>query len=164
MYFSTELWHKRLESEYKAMCCFPVNRLFSWRVEPGQRPPRVRTYRVTYHVKTLVKHGTRMVPQYKTEVLITLPDSPSLRPTARIVGGEPPWHPNVYVDARICIGRFWDEPHVWRLVLKIGKLLAFDPETADVTSAANPAALADFTANVALCRGSQPDFPTPIEY
>ena len=87
MLMTAAQWNLRQENEYKAMCAFPINKLFSWKIAPGQSVPRCRAYRVTYNVKTMVKDGNKLKPQEKTEVLITLSDNPGGAPTARIVGG-----------------------------------------------------------------------------
>ena len=142
---SAAQWNEKLRQEYEAMCAFPINGLFSWKVERGQRPPRVMAYRVTYKVRTLVKDGNVLRPQRWTEVLITIPDSPGATPTASIVGGGIPFHPNIYTSGTFCLGDMWvKEPHLWKLVINIGKVLAFDPIHTNPKSAANGAAATDW--------------------
>lgn len=89
MLMSAAQWNLRLENEYRAMCAFPINSLFSWKITAGQSTPRVKSYIITYHVKTMVKSRIGLKVQDKTEVLITMSDSwsnikihNSLRPRA----------------------------------------------------------------------------------
>lgn len=91
-----------------------------------------------HNVKTMVKDGNKLKPQEKTEVLITLSDNPGGAPTARIVGGSIPFHPNIYSNGNFCLGDMWaKEPILWKLVINIGKVLAFDPAHTNPNSPAN---------------------------
>lgn len=169
MIMSTAQWNLRLESEYKAMCAFPITNLFSWKLEPGQKVPRVKAYRITYNVKTMVKIDGHMKVQEKTEVLITLPDSPGGAPVAKIVGGLIPFHPNIYTCGNFCIGNMWNkEPVLWKLVINIGKVLAFDPAHTNPDSPANGKAASDWNEKQSRIHKPYPcgriDFPHPVGY
>ena len=169
MIMSAAQWNLRLENEYRAMCAFPINSLFSWKIAAGQNTPRVKAYSVTYYVKTMVKDGIRLKPQNKTQVLITLPDSPSGAPIARIVEGNIPFHPNIFHSGNFCLGDIWEkEPHLWKLVINIGKILAFDPDHTNPNSPANGDAATDWRAKQSGIRKHYPcgriDFPHPVGY
>lgn len=127
MLMTAAQWNLRLENQYREMCAFPINNLFSWKVAPGQDIPRCKAYLVTYNVRTMVKDGARLKPQERTEVLYTLPDSPSGAPEAHIVGGSIPFHPNIYRNGSFCLGDIWINcgERLWKLVIDIGKVLAF---------------------------------------
>lgn len=160
-------WGIRLENEYKAMCAFPINSRFSWSIAPGQKPPRVKAYYVTYYVKTKVTKAGKY--QNRTKVVITLSEAPGGAPTVRIIEGEYPFHPNVYENGVICFGNMWDkEPILWKLVLNIGKLLAFDPEHTNPDSPANRAARDDWNEKQSKLRKPYPCdsviFPHPVGY
>ena len=149
MLISASTWNLRLSHEFEAMQAFPVCDLFSWKIEPRQKPPAVKAYRVTYNVKTMIR-------------------SPAGKPAARIVGGAIPFHPNVYPNGDFCIGDFWEkDPSLWHLVIRLGKVLAFSPDCTNPNSAANPAAAADWNQKM---RTSKPypcgrvDFPHPVGY
>ncbi len=172
MLVSAFTWNLRLRHEFEAMQAFPICDLFSWKVESCQKPPVVKAYRVTYHVKTMIcsSDGT-LRPQFRTEVLITMPENPADKPTARIVGGAIPYHPNIYPNGDFCIGNFWEkDPSLWHLVIRLGKVLAFSPDCTNPNSPANPAAAADW--NQKMCTSSRrkpypcgrTDFPHPIGY
>ena len=167
MLMTTAQWNIRLENEYKAMCAFPINSRFSWSVVPGQKPPRVKAYYVTYYVKTKVTKAGKI--QNRTKVLITLSETPGGAPTVRIIEGEYPFHPNVYENGGICLGNMWNkEPILWKLVINIGKLLAFDPEHTNPGSPANGAAAADWKEKQAKPHKPYPCdsvfFPHPVGY
>ena len=78
MLISASTWNLRLCHEFEAMQAFPVCDLFSWKIEPRQKPPAVKAYRVTYNVKTMIRSpdGT-LRPQFRTEALITMPEKPA---------------------------------------------------------------------------------------
>lgn len=169
MIMSAAQWGLRLENEYGAMCAFPINRLFAWEVAPGQKTPRCRAYLITYHVRTMIKDDAELKPQETTKVLITLPDDPSSAPTARIVGGRIPFHPNIYESGNICLGSIWkNEPRLWKLVVNIGKVLAFDPAHTNPDSPANKDAALDWKTRQAVKNKPYPcgniNFPHPMGY
>lgn len=166
---SAAQWNLRLQNEYKAMCAFPVNSLFSWKLSPGQKPPLVHSYRVTYHVKTMIRENGDLKPQNTTVVEITMPDSPGAAPNARIVGGAIPFHPNIYTSGKFCLGDMWaKEPILWKLVINIGRVLAFDPARTNTSSPANPEANTSWKAMQAKVRKPYPcgctNFPHPVGY
>lgn len=169
MPMSAKQWNLRLSNEYGAMCAFPFNTLFSWKIAPGQSTPRVKAYIVTYNVKTMVKDGGRIIPQNKTEVLITMSDSPGGAPTVKIIGGSIPFHPNIYANGNICLGDLWEkEPILWKLVINIGKVLAFAPACTNPNSPANGEAASDWQKKQSGIRKHYPcgriDFPHPVGY
>lgn len=171
MLISYSTWKLRLDNEFQAMQNFPVSNLISWKIEPGQKPPTVKAYRITYHVKTMIRCNGTLRPQLRTEVLITMPENPSDKPTARIVGGAIPYHPNIYPNGDFCIGDFWEkDPRLWHLVIRIGKVLAFSPDCTNPDSPANPAAAADWKQKMCTSSRRKPypcgrtDFPHPIGY
>lgn len=169
MLVSAANWNMRLENEYRAMCAFPINTLFSWKIAPGQTAPRVRAYVVTYNVITMVKDGDRLKSHNKTVVLITLPDSPDGAPTARIIGGSIPFHPNIYTSGYFCPGDIWDKEKIlWKFVINIGRVLAFDPDITNPQSAANIEAAQDWNRMQSGVFKPYPcgriDFPHPVGY
>lgn len=169
MLMTAAQWNMRLENEYKAMCAFPVNSLFSWKIADNQTTPRVKAYLVTYRVKTMVKVNGRLKAQNETQVLITLPDSPSGTPTAKIVSGQIPYHPNIYTNGNFCIGNIWStEPILWKFVINLGKVLAFDPAHTAPGDAANRDAAADWNRKQARPVKPYPcgsiNFPHPVGY
>ena len=169
MLISASTWNLRLSHEFEAMQAFPVCDLFSWKIEPRQKPPAVKAYRVTYNVKTMIRSpdGT-LCPQFRTEALITMPENPAGKPAARIVGGAIPFHPNVYPNGDFCIGDFWEkDPSLWHLVIRLGKVLAFSPDCTNPNSAANPAAAADWNQKMRTSKpdpGGRVDGPHPVGY
>lgn len=160
-------WAARIRHQYEDMCLFPINGLFSWKVDSGQNPPMVKSYLITYRVKTLVKENGRLKPQQKTVVRIRLPESPGADPTAHIVEGLVPFHPNWYDNGRLCNGDMWSaDPILWKYVIKIGQTLAFDPARTNPRSPANSEANVDWIAKMKRVIKPYPcgrtDFPHPM--
>ena len=169
MLMSATQWNLRLENEYRAMCAFPINSLFSWKAAPGQRTPRVKAYIVTYNIKTPIKDGHRFEAQEHTDVLITMSDSPGGAPTAKIVGGDVPFLPNLYINGNFCLGDLWcKEPILWKLVINIGRVLAMDPERTNPNSPANGTAATDWTNKRSgihkFSQYKKVKFPHPVGY
>lgn len=173
MLISASAWNSRLRHELEAMQAFPISTcdLFSWKIEPNEKPPVVKAYRIIYYVKTMIYAGGALRPQLRTEVLITMPENPAGKPTARIVGGAIPYHPNIYPNGDFCIGDFWEkDPRLWHLVIRIGKVLAFSPDCTNPDSPANPAAAADWKQKMCTSSRRKPypcgrtDFPHPVGY
>ncbi len=162
-------WNMRIKNEYNTMCLFPICSLFSWKIAPGQNPPMVRSYLVTYRVKTIVKDGGRLKPQERTVVRISLPDSPGSDPMAQIIEGHVPYHPNWYDNGRLCNGDMWEkDPILWKYVINIGRTLAFDPAVTNPDSPANGEAAANWKVKQKRTRKPYPcgrtDFPHPMGY
>ena len=161
----------RLENEYKAMCAFPINSLFSWKVLPGQRPPRVESYLVTYNVRTKVLDGGKERFQERTVVRIDYPADINTAPTVCIVEGKVPYLPNWWENGRMCPGDMWkNKPRLWEFVICIGKVLACDPAYTNPNSPANHAAANDWKRKQEkhliqkLYPCGRTDFPHPIGY
>lgn len=167
---SASQWHMRIENQYHAMCAFPFNRHFSWRVAEGQRTPRVMAYKVTYYVKTPVMVNGTLQEQEKTEVLITMSDSPGGAPAAKIISGKIPYLPNLYTSGNFCLGNIWaGEPILWKLVINIGRLLTLDAGKTNPRSPANSSAARDWddrTSALYKLRTTQNKvhFPNPVGY
>lgn len=164
-------WNQRIENQYRAMCAFPICDLFSWKIAPGQSVPRVKSYIITYRVKTMVMDGGRLRSQERTVIRIDMPDTPNSAPTARVVEGKVPFHPNFYVDGRLCPGNMWvTDPILWKFVIKIGQVIAFDPQHTNPASPANREAAEDWNRKQTLASFRKPypcgrtDFPHPVGY
>lgn len=142
----------RAIAEYDAMCSIPINPLFAWKPAPGQKPPYVTSYIVTYNNKTLVKASSgSIVPQLKTTVQIDInPDTfPIGAPTARVVAGTVPYHPNWWENGYVCNGNIWHtDMWLWQYIIKIGRVLAFDPAVTNTGSPANPASVSYWNAHI----------------
>ena len=169
MLLTASQWNLRLENEYNAMCAFPICDLFSWKIAPGQTTPRVRSYIITYYVKTMVKPGTHIKDQVRTVVRIDLPEDPNSAPLTRIIEGDIPYHPNWYRNGNLCNGDMWaKDPILWRYVINIGRVLAFDPGVTNPKSAANSDAAAYWEKKNNGLRKPRPygrtDFPHPRGY
>ncbi len=160
----------RLKHEYQAMCAFPINNLFTWKIAPGQTPPRIHSYLVTYHVYTMIKENGKSKKSLETiELLITLGDNPSGIPTVRIIRGKIPFHPNIYLNGSFCLGDLWlKEPFLWKLVINLGKVLAFDPAHTNPDSPANAEAAQDWKIKQSGIRKPYPcgdlNYPHPAGY
>jgi len=161
----------RLENEYHAMCAFPVNSLFTWRIAPGQTAPRVKSYIITYNVRTKVKDRGSERFQEKTVIRLDYPDDINSAPIVNVIEGKVPFHPNWWENGRLCPGSMWDKEKIlWKYVIKIGKVLAFDPEFTNPKSPANHAAANDWEEKERQHRihrmypCGRTDFPRPVGY
>lgn len=157
----------RLKSEYEAMIKFPFTDLLRIAISPGQRPPYVTSYTVTYNNKTLVKSESGVVkPQMKTVVRIDIPENfPFSAPTATVVEGSCPFHPNWYTSGRMCSGSIWTtDGWIWDFALKLGRALAFDPAVTNPSSPANRDALSYWSTNLRKFPCGRIDFPHPRGY
>ncbi|MBQ8618899.1 MAG: hypothetical protein IJ418_15505 [Clostridia bacterium] len=157
----------RLKNEYDAMIKFPVTDLFRIALSPGQKPPYVTSYTVTYYNKTLVKFSSGGVkPQMKTVVRIDLPeDFPVAPPMATVIEGSYPHHPNWYISGRMCPGTIWEVGGwVWDFVVKIGRVLAFDPIVTTPSPPANREAAEYWKENYRKFPCGRIDFPHPRGY
>ena len=142
----------RLKNEFKVMCALPFNNLVSWKIPPGQKPPYVRSYLVTFRNQTMVKNAKgAIVPAMETTVQIDLPDGfPAVCPTVRVAPGSlPPFHPNWWKDGTMCPGSIWTQGMwLWDFVLKVGHVLAFDPAITNIHSPACFEAIAYWQSNI----------------
>lgn len=134
---------KRLAAEYRAVMRIPINSMMAIKIMPNGKPPEeTTTYFVTYNFETRVNANGQIRPQYKTVVRFDLgQDFPAAAPTVTVVDGSPPWHPNWYTSGRMCVGNMWTtDPWLYKLMIKVGKTLAFDCNHTNPASPANSAA------------------------
>lgn len=61
----------------------------------------------------------------------------------------PIFHPNVYTDGRICIGDYVPTESLGRFILRIARMIKFEPAFINSGSAANSSAVSWYNANVA---------------
>ncbi len=161
----------RLENEYHAMCAFPVNSLFTWRIAPGQTVPRVKSYIITYNIRTKVRDGGRERFQEKTTVRIDYPEDINNAPIVNIIEGKVPFVPNWWENGRLCPGNMWEkDKRLWMFVIKVGKVLAMDPAYTNPDSPANHIAASDWKDKERkhlinkLYPCGRTDFPHPAGY
>ncbi len=92
------------------------------------------------NLPTLASQG--LPPQWRDACLIEihLPARyPFEPPSARVLNKV--WHPNVFLNGNICVGRRWQATEGLDLfVARIGRLLVFDPMLVNLNSVANQAA------------------------
>lgn len=158
----------RLKAEYEAMCALPFNSLFTWKLGPGQRAPYVTQYIITYNNPTMVQ-GPRgaIKTQAKTTVQIDINSDcfPTGAPTARIIEGQVPFHPNWYTSGNVCNGNIWHtNMWIWEYAIKIGRVLAFDPVVTNPGSPANGNAVPYWNSHVRSFPCGRTNFPHPKGY
>lgn len=157
----------RLQAEYEAMCALPFNSLFTWKIGPGQTPPYVTKYIVTYNNPTIVKIGHMVRRQEKTIIQIEInPETlPGGAPVARVIDGQVPFHPNWYASGNLCSGNIWNtNMWIWEYAIKIGRVLAFDPAVTNPGSAANGEAATYWHLHARSFPCGRTDFPHPKGY
>lgn len=156
----------RLKAEYEAMCALPFNSLFSWKIGPGQKAPYVTQYIVTYNNPTIVHTGRTVRRQEKTTVQINIDGNfPYTPPSAQVIEGQIPYHPNWFANGNLCNGNIWNtNMWIWEYVIKIGRVLAFDPGVANPASPANSQALNYWRTHIRSFPCGQINFPHPKGY
>ena len=128
----------RLQNEYKELLKVPKTPLYDWTIEPGEEAPYVRSYIITYHVKTLVMNGAKLDWQYETAVRISK-DSLNEPWKAKVVRGSVPFHPDIWPNGRFSGGYGMDDPTMWlyEAINFIGKTLRFQPDLINAPSPSN---------------------------
>lgn len=138
MAIQSNAYKTRLKNEYEELQKLPRNDLFKVEPAPGETPPYVSRYYVTYTVPTWVKRGGRMVKQTRTVVEIekmSLSDAPH----AKVVEGDIPYHTNWYTNGTVCNGTAWATPAMWLYEYMgfVCELLQFKEARINPNSAAN---------------------------
>ncbi len=130
-------YKKRLENEYNELQKLPKNDLFKVEPAPGQTPPHVSCYHVTYTVPTWVKVGGRIIKQERTVVKIDKPSAAG-DPRAVVIEGAVPYHTNWYTDGAVCNGNVC-HPSMWlyQYIGAICEMLQFKEDRINPGSAAN---------------------------
>jgi ubiquitin-protein ligase len=125
----------------------------------GDAPDR---YLVRYSLASFIAPG-----QQRKEHLVSfsLPEAyPFAPPAVRITSTPPVYHPNVFVDGRICLGATWhQEEGLAFLVIRVARMLLYHKDVTNAGHPANAAAAAWYnreSANLPL--GGKIAFPDPI--
>lgn len=109
-------------------------------VAEGQPPER---YEILWHCPGVIGlQGEEPVlgQAHRVEILLGL-DYPRSAPTARFL--SPVVNPNVFPDGRICLGFVWTMAETLsEMVLRIGRLIQYDPEILNLESPADANAAA----------------------
>ena len=138
----------RLKNEYDAIMRIPKNNgIYSAVPSPGQKPPYVRSYDVTFTVPTYVDEGRSI--QQRTVVRVLLSDAfPEVKPRVNVIEGKCPFHVNWFTSGELCSGTNWASTMwLYDFFGFIGNVLQYQPDKVNVKSAANPAAIPFFEAH-----------------
>lgn len=155
--------NRRLANEYHALCKMPINDLYKWAVAPGQKPPYVSSYIVTYTNPYPVKSGRGIRREKEITLRFDLPvDYPRGVPTAKILKGEIPFLTNVYQSGNFCYGDMYKSTlWLWKWFNMVGQLLAGDPQYTNTSSAANGEAATYYSSHRKEFPVGRIDFPRP---
>jgi len=151
----------RLKNEYDALKRIRPNDVMTIEVAPGQRPPYVRKYIVTYNIPTYVNGGRSI--QQTTKVQVALGDNfPVSAPLATVVGGLVPYHVNWWPNGDLCNGNVWNSGRwLYEYLGFIGEVLQFRPSRVNVKSPANSNAIPFYQRNMSRFPTDKRSMPLP---
>lgn len=133
----------RLKNEYNALLKLPLSPLMRWKLAPGQSPPFVREYHVTYTNAYLIKKdGVVKVCREPITLRFELDkDYPASAPKVKVIQGELPFHANFFVSGTMCTGTI-HKPMMWLadMFIDVGKVLAGGTQTNPASPANREAA------------------------
>ena len=128
----------RLKNEYNELLLLPKDSdVYTVVPSPGQEPPYVASYDVTYTIPTYVDEGRNL--QQRTVIRVTLDSGwPRSAPRAKVIEGKTPFHVHWYEDGNVSTGGYW-LPTKWLYEFFgfIGSMLQYQPSVVNVHSPAN---------------------------
>lgn len=137
----------RLKNEYDMIQRLPENDVYSIKPSPGQQPPLVSSYDVTYNIPTYINDGREL--QNRTVVRFQLTeDFPRSEPCIKVVEGAVPFHVHCYDSGSLSPGNFWN-PSRWlyELFNFIGEMLQWQKNRINVHSCCSREAVQFYLAN-----------------
>lgn len=132
----------RLKNEYETLMSVPENDMIHIEPAPGETPPHVKRYHVTYHVPTWVRDDDGEIRLQDTTGMLfekmTLTDPVRIR----VVEGRPPYHVNWYESGVYGGGvRFWNPgTSLYEYIAEVFSVLQFREEAINIHSPSNHAA------------------------
>jgi ubiquitin-protein ligase len=110
--------------------------IIAWEPLVGS-PPHVDSYSLTVKVRTIVGPG----PHYGNETRLRL-DLPAAypfkaAPVIHALGQPYPYHPNWFADGRWCYGKWAPQEGLGQHVIRMVRILQFDPAITNLNSPAN---------------------------
>jgi ubiquitin-protein ligase len=105
-----------------------------WLAEGG---PPASAYVVTYHLPSYTSPAFTRREQHRVRFEMG-PHYPFERPQALMLDTPPVFHPNVFADGRICFGVWSPEEGLAFLVIRVGRMLVYEPR---LTNPGHPACL-----------------------
>ena len=126
----------RLHNDYMSMQAIRSDAI-AWEVGDKRNPPE--RYIIYYRLKGLTSPNT--ISHEHTVVIKLLAEYPSRPPYARFVSRPILFHPHVFQNGSICMGRYSPDEGLATFCLRIAKYIQFHPELIDTKSPANNSAL-----------------------
>ena len=105
-----------------------------WIAEDGPAPA---AYVVTYHLPSYTSAAFTRREEHRVHFQMG-PHYPFERPQALMLDTQPVFHPNVFADGRICFGVWSPEEGLAFLVIRIGRMLVYEPHLTNPGHPARP--------------------------
>lgn len=134
--------HVRLQQDFLAMQQLRSS-FIRWEAADRRRPPE--RYVVEYELNGLV--GPASFHKGHTVVIKLLAEYPDKPPIAKFISRPVLYHPHVFKNGNVCVGRYSAEEGLAAFCLRLAKYIQFRPELIDHKSPANRDALAWFKQN-----------------
>ena len=160
----TSTQHKaRLKNEYNELFKLPFTSIMKWKIAPGQSPPYVSSYLVTYTNPYLImENGVRKICKDPITLQYDLDkDYPASAPKVRVVEGKLPYQPNFFLKGGMCTGTI-HKPGMWLwdMFATVGSVLTGGKGT-NPGSPANRDAADYYSKNPSKFPLGRTDFPRP---
>lgn len=132
----------RLQQDFLAMQTLR-NGIIRWEDADRRKPPE--RYVVEYDLTGLI--GPSDFHRGHTVVIKLLAEYPDKPPIAKFISRPVLFHPHVFKNGSVCVGRYSAEEGLAAFCLRLAKYIQFRPELIDSKSPANREALAWFKKN-----------------
>jgi hypothetical protein len=130
-----------------------------WRAEGGDPPT---AYVVTYHLPSFVTAGFDRRDRHRVRFELG-PAYPLEPPHARVLDAPPVFHPNVFPDGRICTGAWSPVEGLAFVVIRVARMLVYDPRLTNPDHPACSEAAEWYRANPGRFPAvREPAFPDPL--
>lgn len=139
-----EIHRERLRNEYLAMCRLPNSDMIQWKVADNDPTPDIPShYVVMLKIHTIV--GERAgKPLYRDQFVVDITlaeDYPFSKPRAHVREEPYPYHPNWWENGNWCSGDRHMAEDLAQFILRMARVMQFDPALTDLNSVANHTAV-----------------------
>ncbi len=135
-----QVHRERLRGELAEMFKLPQTNMIQWKVHEDDPSPREPTrYVVTFNIRSIVgERNGRPVYRDHFVVDITLsPDYPFSKPKTHMRDRPYPYHPNWWSSGDWCSGDHVVSEVLPQYIMRMARVLRFDPSIANLNSVAN---------------------------
>jgi hypothetical protein len=108
-------------------------RWIDWVGNAAMPPER---YVVTYRLPSYVDAAFTKRDEHRVQFVLPAP-YPTVPPAVRMLDQPPVYHPNIYADGRICTGLWHPEEGLAFMVIRVARMLLYQPAVTNPSSAAS---------------------------